>query len=317
VPAVLHLKEADLQKMLVAQVHIGTLNLNPDMARYVFKRRNDGIHLIHLGKTWEKLVLAARIIAGIENPADVVLVSSRPYSQRAVLKFAHYTGAHALVGRFTPGTFTNQMIPGKFLEPRLVLVTDPRVDAQPVRETSYVNIPTVAFCDTDSPLRHIDVAIPANNKGKHSIGLLYWLLCREVLYMRKALSRADTWDIMPDLFFYRDPDEAEKEQAAAAAAAVAGGGAAAGGGGGGGGGAGGAPGDVARLEHLSAGDAGGAPHPGAAWQEGEAGSSWSGAGGAGPASTEWGAEVPHHAAGGAGPAAGAGGVPSPSTWDQH
>jgi len=218
VPPVLALKEDDLQKMLVAQTHIGTTNITTQMERYVWKRRNDGVHLLNLGKTWEKIVLAARVIAAIENPADVCVASSRAYGQRAILKFAHYTGAEALAGRYTPGTFTNQ-IQEKFMEPRLLIVTDPRYDAQPLKESSYVNIPVIAICDTDSPTRYVDVAIPANNKAPNSIGLIYWLLAREILYMRKVLQRGTAWDVMPDLFFYREEAEKEKEAAAAAGAA--------------------------------------------------------------------------------------------------
>lgn len=186
------------------------------MAPYVWKRRNDGIHVINIGKTWEKLVFAARILASIENPADICVIAARPYGQRAALKFAQYTGAQAIAGRFTPGTFTNY-ITRTFREPRVLLVTDPRTDHQAIKEASYVNIPVIAFCDTDSPLKYVDVAIPTNNKAKHAIGLAYWMLAREVLRLRGSIARTAPWDIMVDMFFYRDPEEQEKEAEAAAA----------------------------------------------------------------------------------------------------
>jgi len=184
------------------------------MVRYVWKRRSDGVFILNLAKTWEKLVLAARTIVAIENPQDVCVISARPYGQRAVLKFAGFIGVQAFSGRFTPGTFTNQ-IQSNFVEPRLLVVTDPLTDHQPIREASYVNVPTIAFANADASLRYVDIAIPANNRSRHSIGLLWWLLAREVLYLRSAISRTTPWDVMVDLFFYRDPEDQEKNEEAA------------------------------------------------------------------------------------------------------
>jgi small subunit ribosomal protein SAe len=200
----------DIAKMLACNVHIGAKTVDDNMKRYIYKRNATNVHIINLQKTYEKIVLAARMIVAIEEPGDVCLVASRPFGQRAILKFSILTGAKAVAGRFTPGTFTNQIQP-KFMEPRLIIVTDPHTDSQALLEASYANIPSIAICNSDSLVRHVDCVIPANNKGRHSIGLIYWLLCREVLRLRGTIPRVTPWDVMVDLFFYRDPDEPEKE----------------------------------------------------------------------------------------------------------
>lgn len=195
----------------MASSHIGTKNTDNNMKKYVYKRRQDGTNIIDLHKTWEKVMLAARVIAAVENPKDVCAISGRPFGTRAVLKFAGHVGAKPFAGRYTPGTFTNQ-IQKAFYEPRILVVTDPRQDHQPVREASYVNVPTIALCNTDSPLRYVDVAIPCNNSAVNSIGLMWWFLAREVLRLRGNITREVPWDVMVDLYFYRDPEDVEREE---------------------------------------------------------------------------------------------------------
>lgn len=162
--------------------------------------------------------MAARVIAAVNNPKDVCVVGlcsatsrQQPFAQRAVLKFAKYVGCTAIAGRFTPGCFTNQVQPN-FQEPRLLIASDPAKDHQPILEASYVNLPVIAFCNTNSNLRNVDIAIPCNTSGKFSIALMYHMLAREVLRLFNKIPRDVDWEVMVDMFIYRDPAEAEKQE---------------------------------------------------------------------------------------------------------
>uniref|UniRef100_H0XUH5 40S ribosomal protein SA n=1 Tax=Otolemur garnettii TaxID=30611 RepID=H0XUH5_OTOGA len=202
--------QEDILKFLTAGTHLGGTKW-----QYIYQRKSDGIYIINLKRTWEKL-LAARAIVAVENPADVSVISSRNTGQRAMLKFVA-AGAMPIADHFTPGTFTNQ-IQAAFREPRRLVLLIPG-QTQPLTEASYVNLPSIALCNTDSPLHYVDINIPGNNKGAHS-GLMWWMLAGKVLRMRGTISHEHPWEVMPDLCFYRDPEEIETEEQAAAERAV-------------------------------------------------------------------------------------------------
>ena len=170
-------------------VHIGTQNKSKDMQPFISKTTTEGatIHLIDVTKTDERLTLAANFINQYEGK-DILVVSARQYGQRPARMFAQAIGARHIVGRFIPGTLTNPRL-RTFIEPRVIFVTDPQADSQALSEAVKSGLPVIGICDTNNHLRNVDFCIPANNKGRRSLALVYWLLSREVL---KA--RGDTYD---------------------------------------------------------------------------------------------------------------------------
>jgi small subunit ribosomal protein S2 len=168
-----------LEKYLSAGVHIGTHICTTYMRRFVYRIRPDGLHILDIRKTDERLRIAAKFLARFE-PSKIVAVSVRQYGQRPVQKFCTYVGCIPITGRILPGTFTNPSLEN-YIEPDVILVTDPRADSQAIDEAARMGIPVVALADTDNRVENIDLIIPVNNKGRKSLALVYWILAREIL----------------------------------------------------------------------------------------------------------------------------------------
>ena len=171
---------------MTAGVHIGTRQKTADMKPFIYKVRNDGLYIIDVTKTDERIRYAAKFIARYD-PNNILVVSVRQYGQKPIRKLAEYTGFHVIDGRFRPGTLTNPNAKG-FLEPELLIVTDPLADAQALQESRNINIPVVGLCDTNNETKFIDLIIPTNNKGRRALALVYWLLTREILKERGKIS---------------------------------------------------------------------------------------------------------------------------------
>lgn len=170
---------------LTSGVHIGTQQKSADMKDFIYKVRQDGLYVLDVKKTDERIRAAASFLSRYD-PRRVLVVSARQYGQKPAREFSKAIGAPAFAGRFVPGTLTNPANPG-FIEPEVLVVTDPSADKQALNEALNLGIPIVAMCDANNETRNVDLVIPTNNKGRRALACIYWLLAREVLVARGDL----------------------------------------------------------------------------------------------------------------------------------
>jgi len=171
-----------VDEYLAAGVHIGTQQKTEDMKRFVYRVRADGLYVLDVKATDDRIKTAAKFLSNFD-PARILVVSARQYGQFPATMFAKVIGAKSLVGRFIPGTLTNPEY-RDFTEPDVVVGTDPIGDSQAVKEAVDVGVPVVAMCDTNNMTMHIDIVIPTNNKGRKALALIYWLLAQEISKLR-------------------------------------------------------------------------------------------------------------------------------------
>lgn len=187
-----------LDRYLAAGLHIGTQQKTKDMERYIYRVRADGLYVLDVRKTNDRIMSAGKFLAKFDAD-DILVVSTRQYGQAPVKRFGEVTGAKTIPGRFIPGTLTNPAY-SKFIEPKVVVVTDPRSDSQAIIEAKQMGLPVVALCDTENLLGNVDIVVPVNNKGRKAIALVYWLLARQMLRAKGILGEDEDLDVEPTDF---------------------------------------------------------------------------------------------------------------------
>ncbi len=183
---------------LTSGVHIGTQQKSKDMQRFIFRVRSDGLYVLNVKKTDERLKMAAATLSRYD-PKDVLVVAVRQYGEKPVRVMSKLLGFRSFPGRFIPGTMTNPQLP-KYTEPKILLVTDPAADKQALKEAVDIGIPVVGLCDANNETRYVDLVVPVNNKGRRSLALVYWLLTREILKNRGEIKSDDEFQHEVDEF---------------------------------------------------------------------------------------------------------------------
>jgi len=171
-----------VEEYLAAGVHIGTQQKSEDMKKFIYRVRGDGLYILDIRETDTRIKTVAKFLHQFKAP-NILVVTSRQYGQYPAKKFADVIGSMSATGRFIPGLLTNPVLEG-YIEPSVIVVTDPIGDAQVINEAVQCGIPVVALCDTNNMTRFVDLVIPTNNKGRKALSMIYFLLSREMFRLR-------------------------------------------------------------------------------------------------------------------------------------
>ncbi len=174
-----------LDMYLKAGLHIGTKYKSKDMGGFVYKVRTDGLAVFNVQKIDERIGTVAKFLAQFK-PEEILVVGRRENSWKAIELFGEVVGAKFFAGRYPPGVLTNPNL-DKFIEAKVLIVTDPWPDKNAINDAVKIGIPVIALCDTNNETNYVDIVIPCNNKGKKSLALFFWILAKEYLKSRNVI----------------------------------------------------------------------------------------------------------------------------------
>ena len=173
------------KKILTTGIRVGTQVKTKFMKPFITKASPEGLYMLDLDITLEKIQAAAKFINRLGTD-KLIVCSGRQYAETPIEKFCEILESKKLLGRFMPGTLTNPTLP-YYIEPKLVLISDPQVDEQAVTEATNAGIPVIGIANTDNITSNLDIIIPANNRGRKALATVYWLLVRQILIERGEL----------------------------------------------------------------------------------------------------------------------------------
>ena len=174
-----------LEEYLKAGIHIGTKYQNKSIKSFIYKTKSSGLKILDIKKVNDRLEDAGKFLANYEAK-DILIVGRRETGFKAIKKMAELTGVRAITGRYLPGTITNPEF-GAFIEPKLLLVTDPWHDKQVIKDAILCNIPILALVGSNNTTENVDLSIPCNNKSRKSLPLIFYILTREYLKNRELI----------------------------------------------------------------------------------------------------------------------------------
>jgi len=171
-----------LEDYIKSGIYIGTKVITPHLRPFVYRRRNDGIAILDINIIDEKLKgLVKNIIK--YAPEDFVVACKREAGWKAVQKFSELTGVRVFTKKYPAGILTNSQLP-TFFETEMILICDPWIDKNAMRDANKIKKKVFALCDTNNYAFGIDFFVPCNNKSAKSLGVVFYILTKEYLKAR-------------------------------------------------------------------------------------------------------------------------------------
>jgi len=183
---------------LKAGIHIGTKFRTKYMEKFIYKTRRDGLSVLNVQKIDQRLRISGKMLSQFK-PEDILIVCRRENGWDAVKMFAELTGVKFFAGRYPPGLLTNPKLK-TFIEPKIILATDSWPDRNAIGDAMKIGIPVIALCDTNNQTNFLDLVLPCNNKGKKSLGIIFYILAREYLINTGQMKESDKLAIPMEKF---------------------------------------------------------------------------------------------------------------------